>query len=127
MRVVIYGCLASTLALWAFLANPGYRVQIAHIITRFAPEFPPFFPTLYPPPLSFSRLEGIIHRRHYSVLKDELPAKYEYVLRVKMTPVQIALYNKYGLLSLFMIGHESRCVFSSAFSLNYCFIAVDFA
>jgi SNF2 family DNA or RNA helicase len=29
------------------------------------------------------------------VLKDELPAKYEYVLRVKMTPLQIALYEKY--------------------------------
>ena len=41
------------------------------------------------------RLKGIVHRRHYSVLADQLPLKHEYVLSVAMTPLQKTLYKTY--------------------------------
>ncbi|XP_065212538.1 uncharacterized protein LOC135840116 [Planococcus citri] len=42
-----------------------------------------------------SLLEGFVQRRSHSVLQQTLPTKYEYVLLLKLTPLQKALYNTF--------------------------------
>ncbi|XP_058447981.1 uncharacterized protein LOC131428230 [Malaya genurostris] len=41
------------------------------------------------------RLANFVQRKEFSVLKDSLPQKFEYVLYVPMTPVQERLYEQY--------------------------------
>ena len=39
-------------------------------------------------------LQGFVQRRTHNVLKDALPPKYEYVISLRLTPVQEALYKR---------------------------------
>lgn len=38
-------------------------------------------------------LDGCVQRRDYSVLAPYLPAKHEYVVSIKLTPLQVKLYE----------------------------------
>lgn len=40
-------------------------------------------------------LDGVVERRDYCVLAPFLPPKYEYILFVTLTPIQITLYKEY--------------------------------
>ncbi|CAH1783913.1 unnamed protein product [Owenia fusiformis] len=42
-----------------------------------------------------SLLEGFVQRRGHAVLRSSLPVKHEYVLMVRMSPIQRQLYNRF--------------------------------
>jgi len=42
-----------------------------------------------------SRLQDMLQRKDVSILRDQLPPKYEYVLSVRLSDVQKQLYNCY--------------------------------
>jgi len=43
----------------------------------------------------FEQLSGCVQRRDYYVLKEFLPKKYEYVLSIKLSDLQVKLYQKF--------------------------------
>ena len=43
----------------------------------------------------YEQLSGCVQRRDYNVLREFLPSKYEYVLSIKLSDLQIKLYQKY--------------------------------
>ena len=43
----------------------------------------------------FEQLSGCVQRRDYIVLKEFLPEKYEYVLSIKLSDLQVKLYQKF--------------------------------
>ena len=43
----------------------------------------------------YEQLSGCVQRRDYHVLKEFLPTKFEYVLSIKLSDLQIKLYQKY--------------------------------
>lgn len=43
----------------------------------------------------YEQLSGCVQRRDYTVLREFLPQKYEYVLSIKLSDLQVKLYQKY--------------------------------
>ncbi|KAB0803202.1 hypothetical protein PPYR_00172 [Photinus pyralis] len=59
-------------------------------------------------------LDGIVQRRDYSVLAPYLPPKYEYVLFLRLSPIQIKLYGHYR-------NNYSQVTSESSLSSTYLF------
>nr|CAD35753.1 X-linked nuclear protein [Dugesia japonica] len=43
----------------------------------------------------FKMLDGCVHRRDYSALVKYLPPKYEYVVKIRLSDIQVQLYRQY--------------------------------